>query len=183
MSHKFVNKRKDRWLSLQIIKRKQEMDCAYNSLKDFDDTHKDFDDYTKKNIKDSTEYKILVLPLKVSPTINLTTSSLTDAYIIRSHQENFKFDLDEYCEYARIEISKLEASLINNHVFIAAYEVDDYKKIYISISKEYMEENYILEGYVIYPFFSEEYCNNINYKYNFYISKKDSKKIVVLTED
>ena len=174
------------WPSLEIIKRLQEMDCAYQSLKDFDKTHKDFDDYTKKNIKDSTEYKILNLPLKISPTINLTTSSLTDdVYIIRSHQENFKSDLDEYCEYARIEISKLEVSLVNNNVFIAAYEVDDYKKIYISIKKEYMKENYNLEGYIEYPFFSEKYCKYIKYKYSFYISKTDltKKKIVVLTED
>jgi len=179
MFYKFING----WPTEQITEKKKKMDQAYISLKNYDATHKDFDDYTKKMEEKITKHKPLVLPPKDNPTINLTTNSLTDAYIIRSHLDDPKYNLDNYCEYAETEIVELEASLIKNNVFIAAYEVDEDRDSYALTSQEYIEENYILKGYVIYPFFSIKYNKQINYKFSFYCLKKDLKKLVVLTGD
>ena len=170
------------WPTPQIREKKKEMDKAYISLKNYDDTRKDFDDYTEKMVEKITKHKILVLPPKGNPTINLTTNSLTDAYIIRSHLDDPKFNLDNHCEYAEKEIFNLEASLVKNNVFIAAYDVDNDRDKYVLISQKYINENYILKGYVIYPFFSKKY-NKIDYKFSFYCLKKDLKKLVVLTGD
>ena len=110
MSHKFVNKKKDGWPSLEIIKRKQETDCAYNSLKDFDPTHKDFDDYIKKKEDEIIEHNKLNLPSKENPVINLTTSSLSeDVYVIKSHFINYTEDLGDFCAYVQEKIILLEA--------------------------------------------------------------------------
>ena len=181
---KFNKESKGRSLSPQIIQRIQEMDCAYISLKDFDKTHKDFDDYIKKKEDEIIEHNKLNLPSIDNPVINLTTSSLSDVYVIKSHFINFTEDLGDFCVHLQQQIIPLEASLVINNVFIAAYEVDDNREINILILKKYMDENYDLEGYVIYPFFSVKYGNkNINYKYSFYKSKTDPTKIVVLTKD
>ena len=54
------NKESESWsFSPQIIQRIQEMDCAYNSLKYFDSTHKDFDDYIKKKEEEIIEHNKL----------------------------------------------------------------------------------------------------------------------------
>lgn len=178
------NKESSGWvLSLEIIKRIQEMDCAYISLKDFDPTHKDFDDYIKKKEEEIIKHNKLDLPPKNNPVINLTTSSLTDVYIIRSHLKDSKFNLDNYCEYAEKEIVELEVSLIKNNIFIAAYDVDDDRDIYVLTLLEYIKQNYILEGYVEYPFSSTKYNKEIKYKYYFYSSKEDRTKVIVLTGD
>ena len=85
------------------------------------ESHKDFDDYSKKK-KTVTVEKILVLPPKNnSPVINLTTSSYSDLFILKSA---FTGDLGDYCALVQQKIIELEASLIKNNVFIAAYEVD-----------------------------------------------------------
>jgi hypothetical protein len=166
------------WHPPQIRQRKKEMDDAYKLLKDFDKTHKDFDDYSKKKQLATVEKELVLPPKNNSPVINLTPSSLSNLFILKSP---FTGDLVDYCAYVSQQISELEASLIKNNVFIAAYEIDDNKEIKMKVEPK-MLENYILYGYVEY-FFANPKNRNIKHKYSFYKKKTDPSKIVVLTDN
>ena len=63
MAHKIgniiFNKVSNGWTIPKILEQRIiETEIAYNSLKDYDKTHKDFDDYTKKIEEKVTEHKI-----------------------------------------------------------------------------------------------------------------------------
>ena len=181
MSYKVADIKTSGWPTNLIVQRYKEMNHAYNSLKDFDQTHKDFDDYSKKKQLATVERK-LVLPTKNNcPIINLTSNTPpSDLFILKSV---FTGDLGDYCEYVQQQIKLLEASLEKNNVFIAAYEVDDNRDSKMKVDQT-MLEYYIKHGSVKYLFANSK-NRNISHKYSFYFYKKklDSCNIIVLTDN
>jgi hypothetical protein len=184
MSLKVADKLTSGWPP-QLIQRKQEMDHAYNSLKDFNKTHKYFEDYSIKKQLATVEKKLDLPPKNNSPVINLTTSSYSDLFILKSA---FTGDLGDYCALVQQQISELEASLIRNNVFIAAYEVDSNRnsKMFIPFGEMKKRlEDYESQGYVKYLFViqTDKKIKKIEHTYSFYKKKSDDSKIVVLTNN
>ena len=181
------NKINNNTLSQPIVQRIREMDCTYSSLKDFNPTHKDFDDYSKKKQTVTVE-KILVLPPKNNnPVMNLDMNLSppflpnSNTYVIES---DFKGDLGDYCTYVQTQISLLETSLVQNNVFIAAYKVDANRnsKMFISVGDIIKRlREYTIQGSIEYHFATTTNRHIPPHIYFFYKNNSDDSKIVVLT--